>query len=866
MFMPRWRTWRKILIALLLLLFLLSAATYLSLGRWMSREGLQISIWQGLQLSSSGIELGQLSLSHRDFQLELEQLQLPWRGISLRLPIWQQVQLEQLHLALNPEPGEEPASPAAPWSLNQLATVLALLPERVQVTQLHLQLPCAHGMCSVQGQLTLHREPAQEQLAVDFQQHAQALDWHLQLQAQASHVQAQLELRSQQQTLVQLHSSAEQQATQLQWQGQLRANLQNSQALQQWLLQWLPAGASAVRSPNAGQLKADWQLQVPGEQFSLQQLAQATGELSASADLTEPWPLPKLGQVQGQLALAVHAQAGDWLADSLTADLQLSGLDPQLWPQLPTSLRPQTLKLSLQPAPLNSAPASNFSQRAVPLTLQLQASGPSQATLAANLLVAQQAPWAVQLDDGRLSSKIAATRFGTWDLGALTAQINFQAQFDQQQLSLTLKPGSNLSAKHLAQEQLRAAKLSLRSDTLALRAELADGALRDWRIAGPLQLSAQPEHAQLVAQLWNWQGQLLAQSSQQQLSGALSNAAGVQLQVDAQHNAQGLKAKAKLAEIFLRSGNPLSKSFSAWPALLELNNGRLNADASLTLAPNADSPSIQLQLRSQGISGIYDRTELHDLDGQAQLSLDGNQLQLQLNDLRLAQANPGVPLGPVQLSARYQAPLQQLGSGQLQLHHASSALFGGSLQVPASTWNLAAASLNIPLQVEGLQLAQLFKQYPSEGLAGSGSIDGNLPLQISSAGVSISNGQLHARAPGGQLQFRSEKIRALGRSNPAMQLVTQSLDDFRFSTLSSTVNYAAQGQLDLGISLQGQNPAIEGGRPIHFSINLQEDIPTLLASLQLSDKVSDTIQQRVQQRMLQRQQSPSAPPTVSTAP
>ena len=52
--------------------------------------------------------------------------------------------------------------------------------------------------------------------------------------------------------------------------------------------------------------------------------------------------------------------------------------------------------------------------------------------------------------------------------------------------------------------------------------------------------------------------------------------------------------------------------------------------------------------------------------------------------------------------------------------------------------------------------------------------------------------------------------------------------------------------------LHGQNPTIEKGRPIHFNINLEEDIPALLASLQLTDKVSGIIQQRIQQWMRQR--------------
>ncbi|MCU1716861.1 YdbH domain-containing protein [Pseudomonas sp. 5P_3.1_Bac2] len=869
--MPRPRTWRPPLLALLLLITLLAVVALLGAERLLNRQGIQINTWQGLHINLNGIALEQLSLSHPDWQLELAQLQLPWRGLSLSLPLWQQVAIQRLHFSLSANPATQPSDAApAPWQLQQVAGLLALLPQRLQLDDLRVQIPCPQGQCSVQGALLLQASKSREQLSLHFKQAPEALDWQLQLQAQASRVEAQLELRSQQQVQVALQSSAEQLAEHIQWQGQFSANLQHSENLHQLLMQWLPANAATVRSPDSGQIKADWQLQLPGQQLDAAQFSQATGSLTASAYFNQPWPLPGIGQVQGQLALAVHTQAGNWLADSLLADVQLSAIAPELWPQVPASLRPNSLQLRLEPIPLATPVAgqlsSSFSQRALPLKLQLQAHGPSQAQLNAELLLAKQAPWAIQLSHGQLSAKTAATRINNLDIGALSARLNLDAYLDQQQFSLALNKGTSLSAKHLAQDQLRAEQISLSSDQLALKVDLADGAIRDWRSTGQLQLSAQPRHEQLVNQQWRWQGQLIANPKQQQLSGALSNAAGLHLQVDGQHNAQGWQAQAKLEEIFLRSGNPLSQSFSAWPALLELNNGRLNADASLTLAPQASLPNIQLQLRSQGLSGIYDRTELSGLDGKALLSTDAKQLQLQLNDLHLAQANPGIALGPLRLNARYSAALQQPANGQLVLQQASSALLGGQLMVPAGTWSLAAMPLTIPLQIEGLQLQELFKAYPSEGLAGSGSIDGNLPLQLDSAGLSVSNGQLQARAPGGQLQFRSEKIRALGRSNPAMQLVTQSLDDFRFSTLSSTVNYAAQGQLNLGITLQGQNPAIEGGRPIHFSINLQEDIPTLLASLQLSAKVSDTIQQRVQQRMLQRHSQPSAPPSVSTAP
>ena len=139
--------------------------------------------------------------------------------------------------------------------------------------------------------------------------------------------------------------------------------------------------------------------------------------------------------------------------------------------------------------------------------------------------------------------------------------------------------------------------------------------------------------------------------------------------------------------------------------------------------------------------------------------------------------------------------------------------------------------------------------YPTEGLDGSGLIDGSFDIRRSVLGFSVDQGELAARAPGGVLRFRSPKIEALGQSNPAMKIVTEALHDFHYDRLSSDVRYDESGKLNLALRLNGRNPALEGGRPINFSINLEEDIPALLTSLQLSDRVSETIQRRVQEHL-----------------
>lgn len=89
-----------------------------------------------------------------------------------------------------------------------------------------------------------------------------------------------------------------------------------------------------------------------------------------------------------------------------------------------------------------------------------------------------------------------------------------------------------------------------------------------------------------------------------------------------------------------------------------------------------------------------------------------------------------------------------------------------------------------------------------------------------------------------------------------MRQVAQALDDFQYDLLSADVTYREGGILVLGLELQGRNPTVEGGRPIHLNIRLEEDIPALLASLQLSGQVSDVIQERIQQRLLQQRAGP----------
>jgi hypothetical protein len=872
--MIRRRTWLRIISLFGLLLVLLGGYGYFSWTRLLERQHIRQVDWQGPSLSLDGLHLARLELLQLDadgsLRIEAEQLRLGWRQFGSAPPFWQHIRLGRLALDWRPTEDRASAAPRdTPADLQPLAAVLAWLPLGLRIDQLSANLPCASGHCTLHGDLLLTRQrpaPVALDLQLNLLSGADRLAWNVQLRGTADALQLQLGLTVNQQPQLGLHSSLRSSPEGVHWGGSLSApSLSEAVALQRWLSQWaLAPGTQLPSAPSAAQLAANWQLQLAPGTLSLERLREASGHFDASAVLAEPWPIPAIGQLQGHFAIAARGVAGQWFAERLETDLQLEQLSADWLEQLPPPLRADSLHLYIQPAsPLAELP-SGLVERSLPLTIDLSGRGATRFDLHASLALANAPPWAVQLAAARLTGSSRNLAVEGWKARELNATLALRGYLDSEQLRLELLQGSRFDLGELGNGDLHLHLQGVDGQLqgLQLQAQHRAGSVHTWQVAGPVTLSMQRlEQAALKPQGWRWQGTLATSQERLELDGRLSADADLHLAVQLHHDSsRGLHLQAQLAELFLRAGNPLAKTLADWPTLLDLNDGRLNANASLALAPGRDSPEVQLELTGKGLAGIYDRTLLNGLDSRAQFKLEHQQLQLELTELRLEQANPGLPIGPLELRGHYRAPLAQPSKGMLQLHQAQTAVMGGTLRLSPGQWDLAQDSLLFPLELQGLQLEQLFTLYPAEGLAGTGTLDGQLPLRVGASGIHIERGQLAARAPGGHLQFHSERIRALGRSNPAMQLVTQSLEDFRFTTLNSRVDYDPQGKLRLAMRLEGQNPAIEQGRPIHFNIDLEEDIPSLLASLQLTDKVSDIIKQRVQQRMLQRNAAPAREP------
>jgi hypothetical protein len=129
--------------------------------------------------------------------------------------------------------------------------------------------------------------------------------------------------------------------------------------------------------------------------------------------------------------------------------------------------------------------------------------------------------------------------------------------------------------------------------------------------------------------------------------------------------------------------------------------------------------------------------------------------------------------------------------------------------------------------------------YP--GLVVEGRISGYLPLQLRGDIILIEAGLVAALQPGGAIQYTPAN--PIPSSNPSIQLVNDALSNYQFTTMNTDVFYDEIGDLRLAVQLRGTNPDMNNGQGINLNVNITDNIPTLMRSLQASRIITDALEQ-----------------------
>lgn len=817
-----------------------------------AQQGIEVLDWTGFKLSLEGVQLEHLvwqqhSPEGTELHIETQGLSLRWSNlVPLAIPNYQ-IELKRLKVRYqnnNPSGLETPVEAPNLPSWSSIQDSLAWLPQQLSIEHFDLELPCATlELCHEQGRLSWKQ--------ADTQALATQLDLYLYRDPHQTHIALQTKATAQQQLEVSLKLALDEQSrlesqqqllftpSDLRWSGALHlSQLPEAPWLLDWLSDWLsyqpavpPQAMTDIR------LGASWSFDSLGHSEQ-----SPTGNIRLALNSPTPWPIPQLGTLQGNLDLALELRAQLWIPSQLSADLTLQP-DPSHLERWPTELHPGHIRLKVLPR------TTEAKDQSLPLNLSLTTQGSPRLNVKLPQLQLYTHP--LRLDFGpqaHLEFKVPRLNVDQVQLNNLHISSAFSGQWTPEQLDIQLADGSFFNADRISATdyQLQLDQLRLKLNQTKFSLPKAQSFSLYTQVQSRLE---QLQHPELKTQGWDWQGELKGTALQQQLTGQLSNDSRLRLatQLSRQQDA-ALELKTQLQSLKLQpASNALAQTLKHWPETLELHQGEIGLEGQITIPAQKD-PEASVKIQLHNLAGEFNRSELQGLEAHLTLELYRQQMSAEIHQLRVQHLNPGFPLGPLSLSGRYWAYLDQPSRGLVSWQHAQLEAFGAKIWAPASRIDLASQRQALNLHLRGLDIQKLFAAYPAQGLQGTGLIDGNFELQHSPKGFSIDKGSLSARSPG-ILQLRSPQIQAMGATNPATRVVTQALDNFHYQHLSSDIHYTTQGWLQLGLRLQGRNPELEQGRPIHFSIQLEENIPTLLTSLQLSDRVSERIQQRVQQQL-----------------
>ncbi len=318
---------------------------------------------------------------------------------------------------------------------------------------------------------------------------------------------------------------------------------------------------------------------------------------------------------------------------------------------------------------------------------------------------------------------------------------------------------------------------------------------------------------------------------------------------------QGVLQAKLLPLSFSATGFLLSEVLQPWTFPFDIASGKLSALAHLFWEKSPVSGDNSYSLKTseveiglRGLSGHYKKVIFQDVS--THLILRGAQQWVTTKPVLVTLRTLHSGIDANDISGHLHAvfnPFTQ--SYRLQVKDFSSALFGGLVTSRMMTFDSRDAQQKFTLDVKNIQLADLLHLEQQEGLDGTGVLDGTIPLSMEKSGVVVHEGMVEAREPGGVIEYHTAKetLASLSHLGPQMELVVDALENFHYHHLRAGVDYSHDGTLNLRIRLEGKNPDLQKGRPIHINFNLEENIPSLLKSLAIVRGIEKDIERMLNQ-------------------
>jgi len=297
------------------------------------------------------------------------------------------------------------------------------------------------------------------------------------------------------------------------------------------------------------------------------------------------------------------------------------------------------------------------------------------------------------------------------------------------------------------------------------------------------------------------------------------------------------------------SSHPLSEWLKQ--PQIDLDGGRISIDAGSRWQRSGSAYALNHHIDAEldGIAGSVGESRFAGLSMHLQLA--GSDVLKSSKPARIAlnSFDNGVAIRNIGATVGLKLPLQGTRPA-LSLDDLSAQLLGGELHANAIVLDFNRPRNPVSLSVEHLDIEQILALERQEGLSGNGLLDGSIPMVLTPDGVTVTQGQLSARAPGGVIRYAAnDTAQTLAAGNSKMDMVLGIFRDFHYDEMDVAADYAMDGALKMQVHLAGKNPAYAAGRAVAFNLSLEENVLQLLKSLRVDSDVSKKIDKRVQQHL-----------------
>lgn len=184
--------------------------------------------------------------------------------------------------------------------------------------------------------------------------------------------------------------------------------------------------------------------------------------------------------------------------------------------------------------------------------------------------------------------------------------------------------------------------------------------------------------------------------------------------------------------------------------------------------------------------------------------------------------------------------------GVLDIDRAEWRWAGGTVRAKPFEIALESPKGTIELQAEGLDLGTVLALASLEGLSADGRLRGTLPVRLAGGTVHLDGGVLEADSPG-SLRYDPATPPAGLQGDPGSPtaLLLGALTDFRYESLSATVDGEAGGEMRVGLRIRGANPEFYGGHPVALNLNLSGALDRILRQGLDAYRIPDAVRERM---------------------